>query len=253
MKKAIVTGGSGGIGLAIAKELAVEGFSLTLVSSNEDKLRKAVFDLSGQDHKYLVADLTKQDEINTIANHINLNHYDLLVNNAGIAVFGKFHEQQIKKYLDMIKLNCDATVMLSHSYLKNARQGDTLINIGSVLGNTSIANLAVYAGTKGFIIRFTESLWYEYRLKGIYVFAFNPGVTSSDFYKESPALFENFPHIIIQTPEQVAKECIKALHKRRKPHIISGFVNRNLIFIQRFMSRKAIVKMMGGFNPVSNK
>ena len=159
-------------------------------------------------------------------------------------------EIPLEEQMNMMKLNCDAIIALSHAYLQNAHQGDSLINIGSVLGSTSLSGLAVYTGTKGFIVRFSESLWHEYKKRGIYVCVFSPGVTSSNFYKAVKSDVDVYPKAIQQTPEQVAKELSKALHQRSKPHIVSGFMNRSMLFFYRLLTRKAIVNMMGGFSTV---
>ena len=249
MKKALITGASGGIGLALARQLAGENYSLTLVARSDQKLKEIVKDLPGR-HDYLKADLSVAEEARQLGDYLASHPYDVLINNAGVGLYGHFVDMNLTEQLKMIRLNIDAMVVLSRAYLNHAQHGNALVNIGSVLGTTSFSGGAAYAGTKGFVIRFTESLWHENKKKGIYVCAFSPGVTSSEFYKESGIDEASFPGFIKQTPVQVAQELSAALRSRRKPHVVSGFMNRSMLTFYRLLSRKAIVNSMGGFSPV---
>jgi short-subunit dehydrogenase len=153
----------------------------------------------------------------------------------------------------MMHLNMTGLTVLSHSFVKNAREGDSLVNIASTLSTTSFPGLAVYAATKAYVLNFSESLWWEARKKGVYVLGFCPGVTSSNFHEASGGTASLFPRFITQTPAAVAKELMSALTSKRKPKVVSGAVNRSMLFVQRFLSRKATVKMMGSFSPLNKK
>ena len=247
MKKAIITGASGGIGLATTKLLANGEYELTLVARNQKKLNSIVQELPGNNHQFITADLSHDEGIDKIVNHIYSNHYDVLINNAGVGIYGAFTDIDLEKQKNMLKLNIDALLILSYAFLKNAKSGDALINIGSILGSTSYSGASTYAGTKGFVVRFTESLWDEFRNKGIFVCALSPGVTSSNFHKTAGGEVSDFPEIIHQTPSQVAEVLEKALVKRKQPHVVSGFMNQSMLYSFRFLSRKSIVKLMGSF------
>ena len=149
MTRALVTGGSGGIGLAIASRLADEGFQLTLVARNGERLKEIVASLTGTGHDYIRADLASQPDIDRLSSHIAEQKYDVLVNNAGVGLYGRFEETPLDQQMDMLTLNCNALVSLSYAFLKRAESGDTLVNIASVLGITSLPGAATYVGTKG--------------------------------------------------------------------------------------------------------
>lgn len=236
--------------MAITRELASEGVQVTLVARNEERLKEIIASLPGESHRHLKADLSTQNDIDKLATHISGQNYDLLINNAGVGIYGRFEELPLEQQSKMLALNVHALMSLSYAFLKQARAGNALVNIASVLGFSSFPGGAAYAGTKGFVIRFSESLWYEFKDKGIHVMAFCPGVTATNFYKASGGSEEQYPKIIVQTPEQVAKAAVKALKKRKKPVTISGFMNRSMVMLQLFLSRKQVVKMMGGFSPV---
>jgi short-subunit dehydrogenase len=250
MKNALVTGASGGIGLAITKQLAAEGVQLMLVARSVDRLKEIVTTLPGIGHQFLQADLSLQNDIDALASHISGQNYDVLFNNAGVVLYGRFDEIDLEQQLKMLTLNCNALVTLSYAFLRQARSGGALVNISSMLGFSSFPGAAAYAGTKGFLARFSESLYYEYKDRGIYVLALCPGVTATNFHLAAGSSHDEYPGIIVQTPEQVAKETLTALKKRKKPVVISGVMNRGMLLSQRFLSRKQIVNMMGRFSPV---
>lgn len=250
MKNGLITGASGGIGLALTKRLAADGLALTLVARNADKLQRIVAALPGTGHQYLRADLSSPDDIKAIARHLAETHYDVLINNAGVGIYGRFAELDLDEQMQMMTLNCDALVVLSYAFLSQARTGDALMNIASTLGFSSFPGAAAYAGTKGFVVRFSESLYYEFKQQGVYVVAFCPGVTATNFHEAAGESEEAYPEIIIQTPDEVAREAVRALKKRKKPAVVSGTMNRLMLLGQRFLSRKQVVTMMGRVSPV---
>jgi len=250
MKNALITGASGGIGLAITKQLATEGTRLMLVARSVDRLKEIVTTLPGSDHQFLQMDLSLQNDIDELASHISEQNYDVLFNNAGVVLYGRFDEIDLEQQLKMLTLNCNALVTLAYAFLRQARSGGALVNISSVLGFSSFPGAAAYAGTKGFVVRFSESLYYEYKSRDVYVMALCPGVTATNFHIAAGSSHDEYPGIIVQTPEQVAKETLTALKKRKKPVVISGVMNRSMLLFQRFLGRKQVVNMMGRVSPV---
>src|SRR5258708_20992954 len=222
MQKILITGASDGIGLEIAKLLAQKGHQLTLAARNKEKLEKAIETLAGKGHGSLVSDLSKRQEVNQLANHISENHYHVLVNNAGVGMYGRFEEMSLESQLNMMELNMVALTVLANSFIKTAKEGDSLVNVASTLGTTSYPGAAVYAATKAFVTNFSEALWWENKKRGIYVLGFSPGVTHTNFHKASGGSQELFPKAITQEPGQVATELVRALEKRKKPKVVSG-------------------------------
>ena len=253
MKNALVTGGSEGIGLEIARLLAQKDHLLTIVARNEEKLSKAVKTLPGKGHNFIPADLSKKEHVDNLARHIAENHYDILVNCAGIGMYGRFEDMAVSELVAMMHLNMVGLTVLSHSFIKNARENDSLVNIASFLSTTSFPGLAVYAATKAYVLSFSESLWWEARKKGVYVLGFCPGVTSSNFHEAAGESASMFPKFITQTPAAVAGELMSALARKRKPKAVAGAMNRGMLFFQRFLSRKATINMMASFSPLNKK
>jgi short-subunit dehydrogenase len=197
----------------------------------------------------LVADLSIDEELNRIVQHVTSNKYDVLINNAGVGKYGEFVEMDLDDQLRMVQLNINALVTLSYHFLKTATQGDAIINTGSMLGISSFPGAAVYAGTKAFVTTFSESLWYEAKKKGVYVTGVNPGPVKTGFHIHAGGSNESFPNIIMEEPEQVATELVRALEKRNKPRTVPGALTRFLLFTQRAISRKATVLIMSKFSP----
>jgi hypothetical protein len=243
-KRALVTGASEGIGYVFAKRLTGEGYNITAVARNESKLKQLIGEI-GSAHSYIVADLSTVAGQDKITQAISERHFDLLVNNAGIAALGKFTDIPLNRHVEVLTLNCETVVKLSYAYLKTAKAGDALINVSSALAFMPMPIIGLYSATKAFVTSFSESLWFEQKSRGVYVVGFCPGITSTNFNENSGGGKADTPKLMTQTAEQVVDAALKALNARKKPTIISGTVNNVFAFISRLMSRKAIALMMG--------
>ena len=242
-KKALVTGASEGIGRAIALRLDGEGYDITAVARNEERLQALMNDLSGDGHTYLLADLATRRGVSAITGELDAHHYDLLVNNAGLGRIGLFHESPWEEQERMMKVNGDALVALSHAYLRHARRGDALINLASLTAVLPMPFQSIYTATKAFIASFSQSLWFEQRERGVYVAGVFPGATESEFFGRAGIRGEKFSSVS-QTADQVAETTLRALRARRDPVVVSGTVNRCIFSLARFVPRKALLGAM---------
>lgn len=254
MKKVLITGGSEGIGLATAKKMSEKGYQVTLVARNKDKLQAAISSIknNGKEHKMVVADLSKKSEVDALKEIIDQEKFDVFINNAGVGMYGRFAQMPLHDQVQMMNLNMTAVTALSYFYLQQAKRGDVLVNVASTLGISPFPGLSVYSATKAFVTNFSETLWWEYKRKGIYVFAFCPGVTVTNFYGTGKVELE-FPTFITQKSGQVANELAKAIDRRSKPRVISGATNRIMIMFHRLISRNFVLGMMGNFSPLSRE
>jgi short-subunit dehydrogenase len=249
MKKVLITGASGGIGLETARRLASQNYRVTLVARNGDKLNKAVKGLDGSGHTILVADLTDKDDLQKVADHLKIGEYDVLINNAGAGIYGEFIDIPLNEQLVTMQLNMNALVTLSYAFLQNAKSGNALVNIGSLLAHSSLPGGSVYAATKSFVANFSESLWYEFKQKGVFVMGFNPGAANSAFHSNAGGHASDFPKFVMSSVEDVAEELVKALEKRRKPRVVQGWKNRFMLFGFKLLNRKSAVNIMGQLSP----
>jgi short-subunit dehydrogenase len=241
----LVTGSSEGIGQWIARLLARDGYTITAVARNEAKLKDFIKELGGGGHRSVVADLSTEGGQRSIEAELSGGGYNLLVNNAGVGVTGAFHEAPIDRQVAMLNLNCIALVRLAHAFLKNAKDGDALVNVSSTLAFMPMPGLGLYSATKSFVTAFSDSLWFEQKKRGIYVMALHPGITSTRFQTNAGGSMEDLPKGMAQTPEQVAEATLAALRARRTPTVISGAKNAMLAGLSRLMPRKSAVSMMG--------
>ncbi len=250
-KRAFITGASGGIGKAFVLRLAEEGYEITGVARNEEKLKNIKNEL-GSRFSYLTGDLTEKDTLEKVEKHLAENRCNLLVNNAGYSIHSGFTGLPIDIHENIIALNINALIRLSYVFLRNAGQGDALVNVSSALSRLAYPGGAVYSGTKGFVTTFTESLWYEFREKGVYITALMPGLTFTDFHKR--ALGDKEQQITRGAgypAEKVVEETMKELKRRKKPSFITGRKVRFLTwFADKMISRKMMIFFMGKNNPV---
>jgi hypothetical protein len=248
MKKALVTGASEGIGRAFASMLAKDGYTVTAVARNEARLQELMAEL-GAGHDYRVVDLADAAAVDGLAQALAGGGYDLLVNNAGVGLYGDFHQVELAPLRRMVQVNCDAVMVLAHAYLSRAKAGDALINVASSLAFSGMPTSAVYAATKAFVLSWSESLWYEQQPRGVYVMALCPGATETKLHTSSGGKETNKPpKSVTQTPEEVVSEALAALKARQRPTVITGSKNRMMIAMaSRVMSRKQAVSMFGGF------
>jgi len=251
--KILITGASDGIGLALTKKFAAKNNQITLVARSKEKLDKAIVSLHGNGHQVIVADLSKRENVDALKEKIDIEKYDVFINNAGVGMYGRFAEMPLHEQVKMMNLNMTALTVLSYFYLNQAKKGDALVNIASTLGTTSYPGAAVYAGTKAYVSSLSESLWWENKNKGVYVLGFCPGATYTNFHEVSGGSKDSFPKFTMQSAEQVADELISALEKRKNPKVFSGAINRFMVSIQKLMSRKMVVSMMAGFGPLKGQ
>ncbi len=244
MKRAMVTGASEGIGRAVSERLAKEGFAVTLVARNAARLKELLLELAGHSHKIVVADLSRPSGQGAARRELARNRYDILVNNAGFGVYGNFHDVDFSEYEKMMAVNMSALTALAHAFLIKARKGAALVNVSSVLGVLPLPGSAVYAASKAYVSSLSDSLWRENRTRGIHVVGICRGYTRTEFQKRAGDARRNMPALFTQTPAQVADAIWRALVRRDKPFVVSGFLNLLATLPARFLTRKMLVTTM---------
>jgi short-subunit dehydrogenase len=245
MRRAMVTGASMGIGAAFARRLASEGWAVTLVARSRERLAAIVAELPGQGHEVLECDLSRPTARALAVDRIASGEWQLLVNNAGFGQVGHFHETAMDRLRDMMEVNCEAVVELSHAFLRQAQDGDALVNVASALGYISNPNMSLYTATKAFVVALSECLWFENRDRGVFVLCCAPGMTETEFSRNAGrAPSEKRSKLIRQTPEQVVDETMHALLRRRGPHLVTGAPNRLGVGLSRMIGRVGTMRLM---------
>jgi short-subunit dehydrogenase len=179
MPSALITGGSSGIGLAIARALREDGYELTLVARRPEPLEKAAAQL---DALAVAANLGDADEcVRVVAAHAErYGGMDVLVNSAGIGVGGTFAEQDTKKIALQLDVNLRATLVITRESLQHLRVSrGQVITLASIAGTIPTPGLAVYGATKAALIAWTTSLNREEAEHGIRATAISPGFVAT--------------------------------------------------------------------------
>ena len=249
MSTTLITGASSGIGAAFARKLAARGRNVFLVSRSEDALITLCNELGrigGIRAQYLACDISKPDSPNKLFEETRKRglEIDMLINNAGFGSMEGFDRLDLNRELDMIDLNVKSLVALTHYFLKpmrKRRQG-TIINVASTAGFQAVPFMATYAATKAFVLSFSEALWEENRLHGVHVMALCPGVTETNFFAASK--MERPPARSAQTPEEVVDAALRGL-KRKKPVVVSGWLNLAMVETERFVPRAWVSRVAG--------
>ena len=228
-KNAVITGGSDGIGLGIAKAFAREGANLLLIGKDPEKLQRAQQELLnefGVQVHTLSADLSKTETVTEVVKDIErlLPTVDILVNNAGLGKFVPFEQVDNTLYDAHFNLNVKAPYFLTQSLLPAlVKSKGNVINISSYFAHRMLPNRAttVYSATKGALNSFTKALAFEVGHLGVRVNAIAPGSISTPQFNrnlqaltpEKQAAFEAmvkeiYPLQHIGTPEDIAKACV---------------------------------------------
>lgn len=187
---ALVTGASSGIGAEFARQLAARRYDLILVARRKERLEKLAADLAaahGVHAEALAADLTVDEDLRTVEQRVARDPgIDLLVNNAGFGVPGRFWETALDAQESLHRLHILATMRLTHAALiaMTARNSGAVINVSSVAGFMPAAISSTYGSTKAWINAFTEGLYLELksRRSAVKMQALCPGFTYSEFH-----------------------------------------------------------------------
>jgi len=189
-RAAIVTGGSRGIGLAIAEVLGEEGFGLTIAARKPDTLEQAAADLraNGFEVEAVAANMADEDGIRGVVerHRERFGRLDVLVNNAGVGIGAAAGEHQTK-YIDMqLDVNLRAIVVFYRECVELLRvagaehRGALVVNLASIAGKSPQPWLSVYSATKAAVIAYTQSMNKELNGEGIKSVAFCPGFVDTD-------------------------------------------------------------------------
>jgi 3-oxoacyl-[acyl-carrier protein] reductase len=185
-KVALVTGGSRGIGAAIAKRLAADGASVAITYAKDATAAAAVvkaIEAGGGRAIAIQADAADTEAVKTAVNQAvaTLGRLDVLVNNAGTAVPKGFEETTVEEIDRMIDINLRGVLVATQEALKHMNDGGRIIMIGSSVGERMLTpGLVAYSATKGAVKMFTQGLSREVGKRGITVNNVQPGPIDTD-------------------------------------------------------------------------
>jgi short-subunit dehydrogenase len=179
VKSALVTGGSSGLGLGLARMLKDEGYGLTLVARRPEPLQEAAAELGAE---AVAANLSDADEcVRVVAAHAErFEGLDVLVNSAGIGIGGSFADQDTKRIGLQLDVNLRATMIVTREALPLLRASSgQIVMLASIAGTIPTPGLAVYGATKAALISFTNSLNREEAEHGVRATAISPAFVAT--------------------------------------------------------------------------
>jgi len=253
MSYALITGASKGIGKSFAESLAKRKFDLLLVARTESLLQKLSIDLSneyGVKVQFLAIDLSQSDTAQKIFQWVEENKFDVqaLINNAGYALWGNFIELSLQEQLEMINVNINTMVSLTHLLIPKLLLHDKsyILNVASSAGYQAVPTITLYAAAKSFLISFSRGLNHELKNTSISVTCLSPGPTKTNFIERARMFhMQKLSDKMSMSPESVAEFGIKGM-LARKTEIVPGFTNRIGIFMARHAPKKIVEKVAGG-------
>ncbi|WP_057937794.1 SDR family NAD(P)-dependent oxidoreductase [Algoriphagus resistens] len=230
---ALITGATSGIGYELALLFAKNGYNLIIVSRDLDELQtKAIeFKDCGIDVKTIQADLFDVDSAFTVCEQAEAMgvEIEVLVNDAGQGLYGKFENTDIRGELDIINLNISSLIVLTKYFIKkmSARRSGKILNLASIASKAPGPWQSVYHGTKAFVLSFTEAIRQEVQDRNVIVTALLPGATDTDFFNKAGM---NESKIVqdkdaLSDPKDVAKDGYEAL-MNNDDKVVSGFKNK---------------------------
>lgn len=182
--RAVITGASAGIGRDMARLLAEKGYELTLVARREDRLRELAEELPVP-CQVLVADLSSVRECRRVYQAARGDDVEIVINNAGFGLFGRFADTDLERELQMIQTNIVAVHVLTKLFLQDfrARGSGYLLNVASSAGFMAGPLMATYYATKNYVLRLTQAIREELRREGcgVQVAALCPGPVETEF------------------------------------------------------------------------
>jgi 3-oxoacyl-[acyl-carrier protein] reductase len=189
-KIAIVTGGTRGIGRAIAESLLREGVSVAICGRTKDAVRLAVDEMQSTGRIVgLAADVADPDAVTKFFQFVDdsLGSADVLVNNAGIGIFRPVAELDRSEWRQVLSVNLDGVYYCCREALPRmkAKGGGSIINISSLAGRNPFAGGAAYNASKFGLNGFSEALMLDHRNEGIRVTYVMPGSVDTDFSSRS--------------------------------------------------------------------
>ncbi len=243
---AVITGGSSGIGLGVAKMCAQGGYDIHLVARSKDELTEAkkhieeyfggkittqALDLSrpGAAERVFEAALKQNKEI------------EILVNSAGFGDYALLKDANWDKLHEMINLNVNALTHMSHTFVKlfAKQHNGKIMNVASTAAFLPGPHMAAYHATKAFVLNFTEAIAEELKDEGVSVTALCPGPTESNFEKFAKMRGVPLVDRKLPTADEVAKFGYNAMMEGKRV-AIHGLGNRLATEVPRFAPRKAI-------------
>lgn len=243
--KALVTGASSGIGRDMARYLGSKHYDLIITARRTDRLlelKKEIEEKYGVNVRVITCDVADEKQCRDLYEQTKNDGVDMLINNAGFGIHGKFSVIDLDRELNLIDTNIRAVHILTKLFLKDFVKKDSgcILNVASSAGFLAGPLLSSYYASKNYVVRLTQGIYEELRREKscVKISALCPGPVKTEFDKVANVRFA----MDGVSSEFVAKYAIdKAL--KGKMIIIPGMLMKLSKFWERFISEKAVTKI----------
>jgi short-subunit dehydrogenase len=246
----LITGASAGLGAEFARQLAARGSDLVLVARRKERLEELAAELRAR-HPVQVHvvefDLTTDHPGHALAAQVERLglHVTSVINNAGFATFGPFHETDPARMRQEIAVDVIAVADISRAFIEQLRsQGrGVLVNVASMAAYQPNPRMALYGATKAFVLSLTEALWDESRGTGLRVLALSPGATRTEFF-DVVGTMRAAGGSKLASPVDVVRTALTALDRRNPPpSAIAGRMNQlAAVLSRRLATRRQVIR-----------
>lgn len=248
MPRALITGASGGIGLELARILAREQYDVILVARSKERLEEIAAELRTM-HKVqadvIALDLAEAGAPAQIQRRVQ--SVEILVNNAGFGLYGKFAEFSVTQDLNLMHLNMDALVALTREFLPGmiAAGSGRILNVASTAAFQPGPLMALYYASKAFVLHFSEAIANELQGTGVTVTVLCPGPTETGFQERAAIQGIRLNQMGMMSARAVAEAGYRGL-MAGKTIVIPGVKNKVGALSVRFSPRKLVIKIVRG-------
>lgn len=237
---ALVTGASSGIGQALARLIAQKGISLLLLGRNRENLEQLSQELQPfVSVEILAADLLRPEERAQAIDLIHRKVPDLIINNAGMGLYGPALAYATSQQLDILQLDGAAVLEIAleaaRTLISRGKQG-TILNVSSIAAVPIMPYMAVYSGAKAFVNQFSEAFDDEVRPFGVRVLAACPGVVHTPFQQRAGSQQER-PSLSMEV-NVAAREIWKQVESGQRLRFFDWRYRLNVFFMRYILPKK---------------
>ncbi len=249
MSYTFISGATGGIGKAFAVACAKKGYNLFLTGRTIGKLsalKGEILSAYNVSVEIFPCDFTSEKSRGKLLAEIDKNGYkfDRIINVAGVDTQKAFTDYTPEKVQFQMRVNNEATILLTHALLSRREENAEVIFISSMSGATPMPYFALYSATKALLINFSKALHYELKNKGVKVTVVMPGgvPTRQDIIEDIKGQ-GLWGKLSSKSPVYVAEKSLKAVKKNKLKYIPGGF-NRLLYGIIKILPQRMVLKFI---------
>jgi short-subunit dehydrogenase len=224
VKLAVVTGGSSGIGAALARRLAAAGVRCVLVARGRERLERVAREVGGEAE---VCDVQERAQVEALAERVARRHpaVHLLVNNAGVPGRKSFLELEPEEIEEVTRIDYLGAVWCVRAFLPLLERGrpSHVVNVVSVAGTVSGGRSGPYVAAKHAQVAFSRSIGAELSPRGVRVHTVNPGFTNTEGFPQAQLLAHPLWRRAVVDPDRVARAIVDAIRRDRSEVFVPAY------------------------------